>query len=200
LGLPLDRRPYLIARVPTSICRVPLGTPTTFKVSVRDPDNKALTFFWKVNGASVTSGADTSFTHVFQAGAATQSVRAVFRNSDGFADSTEWNFTVVGIHDEDTGVPAGFALHQNFPNPFNPATSISYQVAASSIVTLKVYDMLGKEVALLAHGLRAPGSYTVRWDAAGLPSGTYVCRFTAAEFSGADSRFHAGMIRMLLMK
>jgi hypothetical protein len=200
LGLPLDRRPYLNFRLPASISQIPLGIPTTFKVSVRDPDNKALTFIWKVNGATVISGPDTSFTHVFQTVATTQSVRAVFRNSDGFADSTEWNFTVVGIHDEDSGVPVGFALHQNFPNPFNPATSISYQVAASSIVTLKVYDLLGKEVALLTHGLRAPGSYTVQWDAAGLPSGTYLCRFTATELGGADSRFHAGMIRMLLTK
>lgn len=200
IGLPLDKKPFLNYRVPSTIARVPLNEPTIFRVSVSDPDKKALTISWKVNGTTVMAGADTSFTYTFQGVGTTQSVRAVFRNEEGFADSTEWNFTVVGISEEGTDVPGAFVLYQNFPNPFNPTTSIRYEVPATSSVTLKAYDMLGKEVAVLAGGIRVPGSYIVRWDATGLPSGMYVCRFIATELFVPDAQIHVQMIRMLLMK
>ncbi|MCX6134935.1 MAG: phosphodiester glycosidase family protein [Ignavibacteriales bacterium] len=61
-------------------------------------------------------------------------------------------------------LPAAFSLSQNFPNPFNPATAISYQLLAISSVTLEVYDVLGREVITLVDGVQAPGSHSVRWD------------------------------------
>jgi bacillolysin len=76
--------------------------------------------------------------------------------------------------------PASVALMQNYPNPFNPTTTIVYQLAAASgSVRLAVYDLLGREVAVLVNEPKAAGSYSVTWDASGLASGVYFCRLTA---------------------
>ena len=80
-------------------------------------------------------------------------------------------------------IPAEFALFQNYPNPFNPATAISYQLPAVSHVTLKVFDLLGREVATLVNEVKQAGSYTVTWDAARLASGIYLCRLQAENFT-----------------
>ncbi len=79
-------------------------------------------------------------------------------------------------------VPSEFGLSQNYPNPFNPTTAISYQLSAVSFVSLKILDILGRDVATLVQEQRQPGFYTVRWDAAGLPSGVYFCRLQAGGF------------------
>ncbi len=80
-------------------------------------------------------------------------------------------------------IPTSFALYQNYPNPFNPSTAISYQLSAVSFVTLKVYDMLGREVATLANQRQNAGSYTVTFDAGKLPSGVYFYRLTAGSMT-----------------
>jgi hypothetical protein len=80
----------------------------------------------------------------------------------------------VGVAEARTG-PVRFALSQNYPNPFNPVTNIRFQVTKTSPVTLKVYNVLGQEVAtLLQNRVLAPGTYQVTWDAKQLPSGTYL--------------------------
>jgi hypothetical protein len=75
-----------------------------------------------------------------------------------------------------------YALEQNYPNPFNPVTVVSCRSAAVSWVKIGSYDILGREVAVLVNERRGPGSYEVRWDASGFPSGVYVCRMTAGSF------------------
>jgi hypothetical protein len=75
-----------------------------------------------------------------------------------------------------------FALEQNFPNPFNPSTAISYRLSADSFVKLSVCDILGKEVATLAIGEQAAGRYTVSFNAGALSSGVYFARLRAREF------------------
>ncbi len=88
--------------------------------------------------------------------------------------------------------PQNFELHQNYPNPFNPTTTLSFVIPApddvgtggshSSLVTLKVFDVLGREVATLAHETKQPGSYNVHWDASNFPSGIYFYRLIAGSF------------------
>ncbi len=75
-------------------------------------------------------------------------------------------------------LPAAIALLQNYPNPFNPSTTIGYRVPSpgSVMVRLAVYDVLGREVAVLVNGKKDPGSYSVTWDASGRSSGVYFCR------------------------
>ncbi len=74
---------------------------------------------------------------------------------------------------------SAFALSQNYPNPFNPSTLISYSIPSGGQASLKVYDVLGKEVATLFEGHRQPGSYTARFDGTGLSSGVYLYRLRA---------------------
>jgi hypothetical protein len=74
------------------------------------------------------------------------------------------------------------SLFQNYPNPFNPSTEIGYGVPGTEYVTLKVYDLLGREVATLVNERKAPGSYSVSFDASGLASGVYFYRLEAGNF------------------
>jgi hypothetical protein len=83
-------------------------------------------------------------------------------------------------------IPRGFAVGQNYPNPFNPTTSIEYRISRIENVKLSVYDILGREVAVLVNERKEPGSHTVMWDARGMASGVYVYRLTAG--SSVQSR------------
>ena len=78
--------------------------------------------------------------------------------------------------------PLEFLLSQNFPNPANPGTTISFSLQRSSFVTLKIYNVLGQVVSTLIRERRAPGSYSVQFDASELPSGVYYYRLSADEF------------------
>jgi len=76
----------------------------------------------------------------------------------------------------------------NYPNPFNPSTTIQYCVgsgvrdADAGWVRLAVYDLLGREVAVLVNDRKEPGNHSVQWDATGMSSGVYLCRFKAGSF------------------
>lgn len=82
-------------------------------------------------------------------------------------------------------IPTAYMLDQNYPNPFNPTTTINYQIPTQSHVTLKVFDVLGREVATLMNGVEEPGYKSVSWDASasgGLPSGVYFYRIVADRY------------------
>ena len=80
------------------------------------------------------------------------------------------------------GLASSFSLAQNFPNPFNPSSAIRYQISEFTNVRLAVYDLLGREVALLVGEMKQAGTYTVRFDATGLASGMYLYRLIAGSF------------------
>lgn len=101
------------------------------------------------------------------------------------ADAIRFQWIREGATDITQGegdLPATYALAQNYPNPFNPATRIEFRTPKSAFVSLKVYDLLGQEVAALVNGERPPGSYEVLFDASGLASGVYIYRLTAGSF------------------
>jgi photosystem II stability/assembly factor-like uncharacterized protein len=96
---------------------------------------------------------------------------------------TKTNTVITGINDEvNNDMPETFHLSQNYPNPFNPTTTIKYQIPGLSFVTLKVYDVLGNEIATLANEEKPAGSYEVEFNANGLPSGIYFYRIQADFF------------------
>jgi hypothetical protein len=119
--------------------------------------------------------------------------------SDGFAvGDLNWFPTqkaawlLTGVELVNNQLPEGYSLSQNYPNPFNPATKIQFSVPKQSNVELKVYNMLGQEVATLIATTMAPGTYSVDFDASKLASGAYVYRLKAGEFISSN--------KMLLMK
>jgi photosystem II stability/assembly factor-like uncharacterized protein len=90
--------------------------------------------------------------------------------------------STTDIKDIPLFVPASYFLYQNYPNPFNPNTMIRYELPKESFVTLKVYDVLGREVAMLVNGVEEPGKKSVVFDANRFSSGVYFYRLKAGEY------------------
>jgi hypothetical protein len=80
-------------------------------------------------------------------------------------------------------LPLNFNLNQNYPNPFNPSTAISFSIPTSEFVSLKVFDVLGSEVATLVNEEKPTGRYKVDFNAANLPSGVYLYKLQAGNFT-----------------
>lgn len=100
---------------------------------------------------------------------------------------------VTGIRQVNTTtIPKTYTMSQNYPNPFNPATKINYEIPKSGLVTLKVYNILGQEVATLFHGFQNTGKYIATFDASNLASGIYFYRLQAGSFNVTK--------KMILMK
>jgi hypothetical protein len=89
----------------------------------------------------------------------------------------------TAVEQEPTGVPETYVLNQNFPNPFNPSTTIRFSIPNTGKVTLKVYNLLGMEVATLVDGELSAGTHRVTFEASNLPSGVYFYRIDAGSFS-----------------
>jgi hypothetical protein len=81
-------------------------------------------------------------------------------------------------------VPVRASLFQNYPNPFNAETTIRFEIAERAFVALRVYDLLGREIASLVNETLSPGSYVHRWNPSGLPSGVYFMNLRAGVFHG----------------
>ena len=88
---------------------------------------------------------------------------------------------IVGVRPPVT-MPSAFTLEQNYPNPFNPSTEIKYQLPASNFVTLKVYDVIGRDVAALISERQNAGEHSVTFNAGSLPTGVYFYQLTAGNF------------------
>jgi len=114
---------------------------------------------------------------------------------DDLRDLTIWNrhgdlngsatlvpSVIVGVDDNEIFSPSAYSLSTNYPNPFNPTTIISYQIPEFSFVTLKVYGVLGNEIATLVNEEKPAGRYDVEFDATALTSGIYFYRIQASSF------------------
>ena len=113
-------------------------------------------------------------------------VYPVWTRSDQFGRSI-----IMAIIDESTldvkkdKIVSDFKLYQNYPNPFNPATTIKYQIPELSFVTLKVYDIIGNKIATLVNEEKSTGTYEVKFNLVGLPSGIYFYQLLAGKFIDA---------------
>lgn len=88
----------------------------------------------------------------------------------------------VGVEENIPSIPSSFSLLQNYPNPFNPSTKIKYAIGSKQFASLKVYDVLGNEVATLVNEEKPAGTYEVGFNAEGLPSGVYFYQLHASAF------------------
>ncbi|HLF19504.1 MAG TPA: phospholipase D-like domain-containing protein, partial [Bacteroidota bacterium] len=99
---------------------------------------------------------------------------------------------ILSVEEMKGELPQVFRLLQNYPNPFNPSTSVDLSIPTTVFVSLKVYDLMGREIAVLLEAEKQAGTYRVSWDASVLPSGVYFYRMQAGNFVETK--------RMLLMK
>ncbi|MCC5942616.1 MAG: T9SS type A sorting domain-containing protein [Balneolaceae bacterium] len=95
------------------------------------------------------------------------------------AASTSGRFVIRSSNSESNSLPTSYSLNQNYPNPFNPSTTIRYELPVQSDVQLAVYDLTGRQVALLVNGMVEGGRHTVQFDGSGLASGVYIYRLQA---------------------
>jgi len=117
------------------------------------------------------------------------------RKLNGKIDGVKiWNYaglgldttgTVVGVEDEFVNLPEVFELEQNYPNPFNPTTKITYSLAENSKVSLKIYDVLGREIVTLVNKEQMQGKYEVEFNASNLSSGLYIYSLKTDKFSAS---------------
>jgi hypothetical protein len=105
---------------------------------------------------------------------------------------------VSGVTGED--VVRDFSLEQNFPNPFNPKTAIRYRLSAISHVMLRVYDLLGREVAFMADDVLPAGDFIAHFDGSDRPSGIYIYRLVVEPLSGEPNEIRTYARKMVLLK
>jgi photosystem II stability/assembly factor-like uncharacterized protein len=118
-----------------------------------------------------------------ESGLGDQTILSLSMHSDGTiyagTDNGVYMASAVTSVDDAHGTPEGFSLGQNYPNPFNPNTRITYTVGTPESVVLAVYDLLGRQVALLVDENKDAGTYSITWDAADHSTGVYFYRLTA---------------------
>ncbi|MCX6143082.1 MAG: YCF48-related protein [Ignavibacteriales bacterium] len=93
------------------------------------------------------------------------------------------NGGLTGVGDGGGSPPTNYMLEQNFPNPFNPSTNFVFRISIFGFVTLRIYDLLGKEVATLVSEVLPPGNYSRQWNAGGMPGGVYFYRLQAGSYT-----------------
>jgi hypothetical protein len=121
------------------------------------------------NWATQTSGTTKSLHAVFFTDANTGTIVG----ANGIILRTVDVWRTTDVKSDRPEIPSCFALEQNYPNPFNPSTTIRYQLSVASQVSMKIYDIIGREVITLVDETRPAGFYHVVWNAAGLPGGVY---------------------------
>jgi 5-hydroxyisourate hydrolase-like protein (transthyretin family) len=113
-------------------------------------------------------------------------------NSKPFIDGVDIYFTLTDAKKDKKLIPEFYKLSQNYPNPFNPSTTIQYEIPKESFVSIKVYNIIGREIAILVNEQKTAGYYQVQFDAANIPTGIYFCRINAGNYSAVN--------KMLLLK
>jgi len=132
------------------------------------------------NGASWTA-VNTGLTTPINA--LTVNGTMLFAGTDGGVWRRPLTQMITSVQGNTLQLPTQISLEQNYPNPFNRTTQIDYELPQRSFVTLKIYDVLGKEIATLVNSSREPGPYTTNWNAQNYPSGVYFYRLTAGSYT-----------------
>ena len=206
VGLPLTPQVYALAEGPseklfactssgiyvsidngdTWVSKWPFSAPFSSVVITSDGNN-AFAGMINFNGTLHSTDGGDSW-NFFNDGLTDTYVNDIIITSTGtvFAGTRDGVFkgsvVITGIEEKEINIPKEFYLFQNYPNPFNPNTNINFSIPNSSFVTLKVYDVLGKEVANLVNEELSAGTYNFNFDAAKLTSGIYFYRIQTDNF------------------
>jgi len=175
--------------------------PMQFSLPPRAPEGFDVRFYgdyWLSEQSSVAVVVQQGYDPVTMGIEGTSSAMLLLRNESGdfteqqinpgetvtlSHDITQVNVSLVDADEQSEAPPLKFALDQNYPNPFNPTTQIAYQLPQSEQVSLDVFDISGRKVAVLVNESQPAGRYTVTFDASGLGSGLYIYRITAGSFT-----------------
>jgi beta-glucosidase len=186
----------------------------TFNKRMKDPSSEEATFILTRNklplvaattlslkqndSTTIIVGLDTAYYSSHDLGTIAYSSGTIKSADEGslqpFApmDAYNWTGSSAAVKEDKNLIPLVNKLDQNYPNPFNPTTVITYQLLTHGYATLKVYDVLGREVATLVNGEKSSGVHTVSWDASRLSSGVFIYRLKIGNFNDVK--------KMILMK
>ena len=157
-----------------SIFEVEISTDSTFDEVIFNQT--------AISDTSITSNIDLADGQTYYARVNHQNGSVTSNWSDVFEFSTE-----TSTNTEEESFPSAFLLEQNYPNPFNPSTTIEFHIPTSQMVSLVLYDALGREVMEVLEGRLQAGAHSVKFDASSLASGMYLYRLTAAQ-SGVQTK------------
>jgi hypothetical protein len=160
-------------------------------VQLANPFNLTNPDFRPLSGSPALSGADFTNTRLTDAFFTSTTFRGAFGSGERWdAKWANYNpqYSVNSIRSDvkvkqTAAIPTKYMLEQNYPNPFNPATQIKYGLPTSGHVTLKLYDLTGREVATLVDQFQTAGEFTVTFNAAGLSTGVYFYRLHVGNYS-----------------
>lgn len=107
---------------------------------------------------------------------------------------------ITAVDNQKPPIPSQFVLEQNYPNPFNPTTVISFQLPVASKASLKVYDILGREVTTLVSGMLPAGNHSAQWNAGHLASGIYFCKLLVRQTAGGQAGSFTQTKKLILIK
>ena len=182
-----------VSRTKLSFYNWNAGRVYSYSVSISSDHN-----YWVTIVPQSTSASNEEWTVDDFSAVNARYVRVDFINNNqsewaGLWEGEIWGTNATEINPSKNNLPDGFALDQNYPNPFNPSTTIKFSIPISSFVTLKIYDVLGDEVATLVNEEKPEGSYEVKFSTTGgtsshrdiynLPSGIYFYRLQAGSFN-----------------
>lgn len=164
-------------------------------MNVADTSLLNITYQWFRNGNVVFNNNGNSYLYrslTIYPAPRTDSVRVVFSNGF-YTNELTWQIFVEPLTNSDYNTTVyEYNLEQNFPNPFNPSTDISFKLKESGNVKIEVFNTLGQSVSVLLDEFRTAGAYKIKFDASLLPSGIYLAKMTSGDFSKT--------IKMSLMK
>jgi hypothetical protein len=168
-----DSRNYTnINHYDTYVARSTDGGNTFQNVKVSGSNASTLSYFWNGDYINIV--------------AYNNKVRPIWGSAVTSTACNLWTAIIdtftIGIQPISNEVPEKFLLYQNYPNPFNPSTNIKYQITDNKFVTLKIFNILGKEVETMVNEKQSPGTYEVSWDGINYPSGIYFYKLSAGKF------------------
>lgn len=156
------------------------------------------------NGPFIIGGHSTVASSL-SAGMKLDEFRVYNRTLSSYEITATWNtplthYMTAGIKKISGEIPNEFKLFQNYPNPFNPSTHIGYQLAGTGFVTLKIYDLLGKEISTIVKEKQTPGVYSVEWNAADIANGVYFYRLTVVTDESKSVKIFNKTKKLIIIK
>lgn len=188
LVLGTNKVPQILSTIPdfSDTVVISYGDSLSFNVTAFDLDNDTLTYQWMFDGVLDVNSIGTDYLlRTKNKNIGNHSLSAYISDTDTTV-SVSWMISITTPTHVDSGkfssTATVFYLGQNYPNPFNPSTTITFTIPKPEFVTLKLFNVLGEEVATIVSEKLNTATYTKEWNAAGFPSGVYFYRIRAGEF------------------